>query len=278
MKFNYLIFSLFFVSMQLAIAQNPWEIGVKTGAANYLGDIGGGISESKPWILDMKLQSTRYSGGFFLRKQASKEVSFEVAFNMARLTAADSLTLNPVRFSRNQSFRNDIYEANFKLIYSPIKISINQEKGSSIAVEGYFGAGIFYNNPKTLYEDTWYALQPLMTEGVTYSKWQPCFPIGTIVNYQLSAKHKIGLDIGWRFTLTDYIDDISGNEYLTSSQYASTAAGNVADRRAETIDNPRSVYYQQTPDDIIADKRARGGVGLDSYVLTSIRYSFILGK
>lgn len=278
MKFNYLIISLFFVSTQLAIAQNPWEIGIKAGAANYLGDIGGGLGESKPWILDMKLQSTRYSGGFFLRKQASKEVSFEVAFNMARLTAADSLTLNPVRFSRNQSFRNDIYEANFKLIYSPIKISINQEKGSSIAVEGYFGAGIFYNNPKTLYEGTWYALQPLMTEGVTYSKWQPCFPIGTIVNYQLSAKHKIGLDIGWRFTLTDYIDDISGTEYLTSSQYVSTVAGNVADRRAETIDNPRSVYYQQTPDDIIADKRARGGVGLDSYVLTSIRYSFILGK
>lgn len=278
MKFNCLIISIFFAATQFTVAQNPWEIGVKAGAANYLGDIGGGLNESQPWILDMELKSTRYGGGLFLRKQVSKDLSFEAAFNAARLTAADSLTLNPVRFSRNQSFRNDIYEANFKLIYTPIRISINQEKGSSIAIEGYMGAGFFYNNPKAFYDGTWYDLQPLMTEGVTYSRWQPCFPVGTIVNYQLKAHHKIGLDIGWRFTLTDYIDDIGSGTYLSSSNYSSNTSEILADRRAEIMNNPRSVYNAQTIDDIKADQRSRGGEGFDSYLITTIRYSFVFGK
>src|SRR5690606_4458195 len=55
----------------------------------------------------------------------------------------------------------------------------------------------------------WYALQPLQTEGVSYSKINFSIPAGIGFYYTIDRKYRLGLELGWRTTFTDYIDDIS---------------------------------------------------------------------
>jgi len=62
----------------------------------------------------------------------------------------------------------------------------------------------------------WYSLQTLGTEGQgfvstrkKYSRIQMSIPFGVGLNYMLTKSWGIGFDFGFRYTLTDYIDDVS---------------------------------------------------------------------
>ncbi|MBQ3832851.1 MAG: hypothetical protein II815_06725, partial [Bacteroidales bacterium] len=81
----------------------------------------------------------------------------------------------------------------------------------------FAGIGGFYFNPKAQYLDgKWYSLQPLGTEGQgivstrpKYSRIQMSIPFGVGLNCMLTKSWGIGFDFGFRYTLTDYIDDVS---------------------------------------------------------------------
>ncbi|MBO4874357.1 MAG: hypothetical protein J5542_03505 [Bacteroidales bacterium] len=62
----------------------------------------------------------------------------------------------------------------------------------------------------------WYSLQPFGTEGQgivstrqKYSRIQMSIPFGVGLNCMLTKSWGIGFDFGFRYTLTDYIDDVS---------------------------------------------------------------------
>jgi hypothetical protein len=73
------------------------------------------------------------------------------------------------------------------------------------------GIGAFYTNPKTFYQGQWVALQPYATEGYHYKKYVMNIPMGAGFYFTLNKKNRIGFEINYRKTFTDYIDDISGN-------------------------------------------------------------------
>lgn len=258
-------------------AQYSTEFGFMAGGANYLGDIGGGLQEARPWLLDMKLKSTRYNFGGFVRKRLTSNFALEVGFLQARLTGADSITLNPARFSRNLSFRNDIWEFNTKFEYFFLSVNdIGRRAAFRVDFKSYLfaGAGFFYNNPKAEYQGTWYALQQYQTEGVAYSKFQPCFPVGVGMFFTVRRQHRIGFEMGWRFTLTDYIDDVSGT-YVDPATLNSEIAVKLANRTEEVRNNPR--FVSQDPNYQHGGPGAvRGSSSLDSYLTTMFSYSYVL--
>lgn len=80
------------------------------------------------------------------------------------------------------------------------------------------GIGIFRFNPQAKWEDKWYELQPLSTEGQglnnftnrqPYKKVQFCLPIGTGFHIGLSKRMALIFEFSLRKTFTDYLDDVS---------------------------------------------------------------------
>jgi len=209
-------------------SQYYWDYGLKLGMSNYVGDIGGLAGTARPWLLDMKLQETRWNPGAYVRFKIRDPFSIEADFDYLRIQGADSLSTNPARRERNLNFRNDILDLSFKGLYTFYE---NPDLGNtyryqnSFSAYAFLGISIFYTNPEG-YGDPpggsgpgWYSLRPLKTEGVSYSPIQPGIPVGAGFNFTLSKTYRIGFEVAWTETFTDYLDDVSGS-YPTAAQQA----------------------------------------------------------
>jgi len=89
-----------------------------------------------------------------------------------------------------------------------------------ISAYGFLGIGVFHFNPKAKLDGQWYQLQPLGTEGQgqvasrsKYKRTQLCVPLGLGAKYAIDRQISVGLELGLRYTFTDYIDDVSKSYY-----------------------------------------------------------------
>src|ERR1700739_1988602 len=209
MRFNILVLSIF-ISIS-SIAQYRWDYGGQLGASNYLGDIGGKSQTRRDFVADMKLGQTRWDPAFFVRYKFNPKLLLRGQFSYLRIQGADSLSTNPARRARNLSFRNDIFELS---VTPQLNIVDNQDLGSSYRFKLAFnlylfaGVGVMHHKPKANYQDQWVALQPLHTEGTSYSLWQFVVPVGTGFYFTIKKKHRIGFEFDWRICFTDYLDDV----------------------------------------------------------------------
>jgi Domain of unknown function (DUF6089) len=215
------------------------EYGGTIGMSNYLGEIGGKAEEAKPFIYDMKMAKTRWNPGLFVKYQFHPMFAVRGAFNYLRIAGEDALSTNPGRQYRNLSFRNDIFELNGTvhwLFFNPTRPT-GIYRRSSIYVTAYLFAGIggFMHNPKALYQDEWIDLRSLKTENTAYGKYSFCVPTGfgfyVTINQRRRA-HRIGLEVNWRYTGTDYLDDISKDSWENPSTQSNLSAA-LANRNPE---------------------------------------------
>jgi hypothetical protein len=199
------------------------DYGVMTGVSNYLGEIGGREKAARPFLADLKLAKTRWNETAFIRYKFHPQFSVKGAFNYLRIEGDDKLTTNPGRRYRNLNFRSDIFDLETTInwiIYNSIKPSgIYRRTNVYFTAYLFTGAGIFYHNPKAFYQDEWIALQPLKTEGQTkgYSHIGFCVPVGGGFYFTIlkgRRAHRLGLELNWRYTSTDYLDDISSKSWL----------------------------------------------------------------
>lgn len=211
-----LLFSIFTLSMQ---SQWLWDFGANVSAANYLGDIGGKGGTRRDFVADLKLAKTRWNFGGFARYKWRPKLSLKLAVDYIRLEGDDKLSSNPGRRFRNFNFRNDIYDVGLTGEYFFYE---NNDLGNTYRYRNGFrayifaGVGGFYSNPKTFYKGTWVDLQPLATEGVQYKKFVMNIPMGVGFYFTFNKKSRIGFELNYRKTFTDYLDDISGNYPATA--------------------------------------------------------------
>ena len=188
------------------------DYGANIGASGYLGEIGGKAGRARPFIFDAKIGQTRWSLGGFARYKIMDDVFIRADLNYIRIQGADSLSSNPERFARNLSFRNDVFELLAKGEYTFYKVTDVGRTGRyalSFATYVGAGAGIFYNNPRANLNGTWHNLRELQTEGNKYSAFQFAIPLSLGIHYTIKREHRIGFEISYRLTFTDYIDDAS---------------------------------------------------------------------
>ncbi|MEI6021921.1 MAG: DUF6089 family protein [Bacteroidota bacterium] len=207
-----------------AKAQYAWDVGGTLGATNYLGDIGGGAGTGRKFISDMKLAKTRWNVGGFVRYKMNPKGALRFAVDYIRLEGDDKLSLNPSRRFRNFNFRNDIYDFGLTYHYTLFEnndIGRTYRFKNSFKLYAFAGLGGFYSNPKTLYKGIWVPLQPLATEGVKYKHYVLDIPMGVGAYFTIHKRHRLGVELNYRKTFTDYLDDISGdypqdpgNEYM----------------------------------------------------------------
>lgn len=115
----------------------------------------------------------------------------------------------------------------------------------------------------------WYSLQTLGTEGQgiiptrqKYSRIQMSIPFGVGMNYPINRKWGIGFDFGFRYTLTDYIDDVSST-YVSPDIFD--------DEIARYFSNPGSKYNVGA-----GDQRGDSNWN-DAYMFLTIKATYKLG-
>lgn len=216
---------------------NKKEVYFGLSGTQFLGDLGGGpgIGRSNS-PLDMDWPATRsgFNAGF--RYRFAPRFSTKTNLNWFWINGNDANTENEVRRERNLSFRSMVVEISqqleFILWYSD---NVRSKKGSNRNYRNntsqlylFAGVGAFFYNPKAKTDaGDWVALRPLGTEGQNMSdgpdpyKWFS-FSIPTGIGFKTSVGRywRIGFELSYHKTFTDYMDDVSGNHYYDRAALA----------------------------------------------------------
>jgi len=248
-KTQILAFILLFAAVLPAQRGYRFEYGVMTGVSNYLGEIGGKDKPARKFISDVKLRKTRWNETGYIRVKITNKMSWRTSLNYLRIEGDDKLTTYAPRRYRNLSFRNDIFSLestiNYYLYSSSKPTGIYRKANTFVTVYAVAGMGAFYHNPKTFYQGQWVALQPLKTENVAYSRVAMCVPLGLgafVTLYERRRAHRIGIEVTWRYTNTDYLDDVS-TIYVNPATLSSKDAAKLSNRNPELTVQPEG--YEQ---------------------------------
>lgn len=239
-KLHTIYFILFStIIVQNVVAQNfarttDWkkyrkEVIIQAGIAEFLGDLGGldriGTHNSP---VDLEIVLTRPAISLAYRYKFAKNFNVHTSFNYLLVAGDDKLTAEPFRQNRNLNFKSNIFElatrAEFSFFSNKVghrygikKTLSRRKKSRSWEWIGFVGIGAFYFNPKGLNSAGQYVkLRPLHTEGQglpggakQYSNIAISIPMGVAFRIILSKQWCVGLELNYRKTFTDYIDDVS---------------------------------------------------------------------
>lgn len=245
---------------------NSWSYTIYAGASNLLSDLGGSDLNGSTGIRDINMKAFRPALGLGLQHHRNN-VNYTADIILTRLVGNDAYTDAPGRQIRNLSVRTDVVEASLKAEILPFK--------HNKVLNGFYlngGIGAFYFQPKANYNDDWYKLRPLGTEGQNYLTGQRPYnvvsmviPFGYGYKFQLNRWSTLKLDFSLRKTFTDYIDDVSGVYANTASisESGGAIAGILADRSVNGMTE--------------GGQRGNGSSN-DNYFLIGLKFERTLGK
>jgi hypothetical protein len=206
------------------------ELGLTGGAMYYIGD----LNPTKHYPRDTKL-----GGGLLFRHNMNDRFAFRLQALYGTLQAYDSDSNDSLAVLRNLHFRTRLFEAAGLLEINFFKYRSREKDSRKWTPFLFAGLAYFRANPKAQLDDTWYALQPLGTEGQgtsvrntdAYKVDQIAIPFGMGFKFNF-GRLDMQLEWGLRRTYTDYIDDVSGtyvdNDLLATENGPLSAA--LADR------------------------------------------------
>jgi hypothetical protein len=291
-------------------------LGLSINAFNYYGDL-----SPKPGTTSTDIGYTRPAFGLSFMHRFGPRYSFLVQYMHGTLQGSDVASADysdpengKYRYWRNLSFRNKINElsamAYFDLFENDAKYMSRPKWTPYI----FLGLATFLHNPQAQAPATdlsgnplpdageWVDLRPLGTEGQystldptdvnygikPYSKFQVAIPMGFGARFRLNDVLDLWAEIGFRYTFTDYLDDVSRN-YVDLGVLNSPLSKAMSYRSNELPPNqlpPLQTYTgrdnvvyetipgygQENPDTFRGKKDQR-----DVYMVTSFRLTYILG-
>jgi hypothetical protein len=210
------------------------EVGVNFGPTFFLGDLGGNRGYGTKFIKDVNLELTKMMKGVFVGIYPSEFWGFRLAAQYTYVAGRDNLINTSGenelwRKQRNLDFRSDLWEAYGAIEIFPTMILFKNrwdvDYEPRIKPYGFIGLGVFHFDPEGSIAtpnggQTWHKLHPLRTEGQgmaeyperrPYSLTQLNVPMGCGLRIGLSERVQTSLELLYRKTFTDYIDDVSTN-------------------------------------------------------------------
>ncbi|KAF0241360.1 MAG: DUF6089 family protein [Sediminibacterium sp.] len=184
------------------------EIGVGVGLGHYFGDL-------NP---DARINSPKIAFGAFYRKQLSNYVGIRISGEYSFLGYSDIYSQNSVQRRRNLSFNTSIWELGLSGDFNFFRF---QPGFQGYNYTPYIGLGIavFSYDPYAYLNGQKYLLRALGTEGQGSSQYPNLNPYGSTAisipftlgfKYALNERVNFFTEIVYRFTNTDYLDDVSG--------------------------------------------------------------------
>lgn len=299
--------------------QNVYSgVGFSLNAINYFGDLA-----PTPSAFSTDISFTKPGFGISLFHRFGPRYTLQVQYMYGALKGSDKDSApktsdDPFRGWRNASFRNRIHElsvvAYFDL-FDNQSTYISRVKWTPYV---FVGAALFYHNPQAQaptafldgsanpYAGQWVDLRPLGTEGQysnlsssdanygikPYSNLQFAIPFGIGARFRLNEVFDLWADVGFRYTFTDYLDDVSQN-YVDVNKIQSESNDPTMNKLAQSMsyrtNEVRGIPSAGTGVDF-GFVRTWAGYGSefptnnrgnknnnDIYMVTSVRLTYILG-
>jgi len=178
-----------------------------TGSSTYYGEL------SNPGTL-LKLQPNLNVG---LQIYVTPRISVRTELNWFQLKGSDAEANDAGRKSRGLSFLSNCFEISGTGAINLFANGNRYYRRPTLNIYGFAGIGLLYFNPTAKLNGTSYSLEPLKTEGVTYSRVVPVIPFGLGVRLKVGPNTNIVFEGGYRKTFTDYLDDVSAKYTAPSS-------------------------------------------------------------
>ncbi|MDB5272159.1 MAG: hypothetical protein JWO58_526 [Chitinophagaceae bacterium] len=190
------------------------------GFSTYYGDLCAGIECMKP-------RFNAGIGALYRLPYWNERINIKTELNYFRLYAKDYYAV------RNLTFRSNNVELYTSAMISLFPYEKHFRRRRMLDPYIFIGIGLVYYAPQGELDGKWYNLRPLHTEGKSYSPIAPMVPYGVGTRINVGVNWNFLVEAGYRWTFTDYMDDVSGPNYQTTydsqlaSQlgYRSTTAG-----------------------------------------------------
>ncbi|MEM7370510.1 MAG: DUF6089 family protein [Bacteroidota bacterium] len=206
-------FSLFLSAFLFSplTAQRTFSLSVGGASSYYYGDVTDKLNNA---LIRPGLTA---SGSWYL----SPSVSIRLGISYGMIGAADSLAGNEARRSRNLSFQSFLGELSSVAVWHVLpdkRFGISWVRKPHISPYIFGGIGLFAFDPRTEIHGELVRLQPLGTEGQfiqnygpsrPYRLLQASVPIGGGISVRPGKRWGIRMEAGYRFSFTDYLDDVS---------------------------------------------------------------------
>jgi hypothetical protein len=261
---------LFTFLAPLSAFSQDWHIGGFAGITNYSGD----LAQSR---VDMRY--TRPALGLMVKRDINRYLTLRAGLNWGHIAGADSTNESKVLVSRNLSFRSVIWDGHFIAEFNFLDI---YDKGFTPYVFGGVALFQFYPTTKDSLGNT-VTLRRLSTEGQNtpeyperrqYALHQISLPFGAGVKVMLNDTWTVGLEIGFRKTFTDYLDDVS--KTYVDQRYLLNLAGQKSVDFAYRGDEVHTKGI--TPGTYPADGTKRGSdAHNDWYIFSGLTLTYRLG-
>ena len=184
------------------------EFGIGLGSGHYFGDLNTRASLNRP----------KMAASVFFRKNLGNYIAVRLGASYAQLGYSDKYNdFNKQMFTRNLSFNSNVWELSLQGDFNFFRF-MPGEPDYSFTPYITFGAGIFTYDPYAYLRDEKILLRPLNTEGQgstlypdrkPYSSMAFSIPFGGGIKYAFNDRINIGFEVLYRFTNTDYLDDVS---------------------------------------------------------------------
>jgi len=276
-------------------------VGFSLNALNYFGDLSPTASKLST---DFSFTKPGFGVSLFHRFGPRYTLMAQYMYGTIKGSDSESAALGSAetepRNIRNLSFSNSIHELSvlaYVDLFDNQATYISRVKWTPYI---YTGGTLFLHNPQAIAPKTdlkgqplaeagqYVDLQPLKTEGKSYGLVQFAIPFGAGARFRINEVMDIWADFGFRYTFTDYLDDVS-NTYTDLTKL--TPLGQAMSYRTNELGasglTPPKPSNGILPSGIAGvdvqygygregDKRG-GAAENDIYMVTSIRLTYILG-
>lgn len=224
-KVSLYLLILFFIIPYLSDAQRwkryRYEMVAGIGTVNIFGDLGGGRGDGRHNTLDFDIQGTRPSLAVGFRYKLKELVSVKGNLFFAFGNASDKYTDNIPRANRSATSNVFMFEPSLQLEYSLVKerygrrytmSNIRRFNFTHINTYVFIGVGgllYFPNKQIALDSDI----------GKDHGVFAAAFPMGIGFKYAIDRVYTFGIEIGNRFTSSDYLEGHSDKYSKANDSY-----------------------------------------------------------
>jgi hypothetical protein len=289
-------------------------LGISLNALNYYGDLA-----PKPSKISTDISFTRPAIGLVFAHRFGPRYTLTGSFAYGTLRGSDAQSADKgdaengvFRYQRNLSFRNRIKELS---VVASMDLFQNQATYISRAKwtpYAFAGLAVFHHNPQAQAPSVgvngeplaeagkWVDLQPLGTEGQNaeladtdvnfgikaYKKIQIAIPFGLGARFRINEVMDFSAELGFRYTFTDYLDDVSQN-YVDLGVFGNNSLAKAMSYRSSDVATPGYTYTgrdnasynvvqgygSEHPENLRGSKNDK-----DIYMVTTLKLTYILGK
>ena len=200
-KILFFILIATFLTLNLS-AQRGWEAGGGIGVSHYFGDLNTSFDVMHPGL----------SATAIARFNFNDRICLKMSANYGTVSADDKNSNNKYELQRNLRFKSMIIDGAAQMEFNFLPYNYF-DRNQHFSPYLFLGINVFNFNPKAKYNDKWYNLRPLGTEGQfrgeEYYTTQMGLVYGGGLKIAFDEEWSMNIEISARKLFTDYLDDVS---------------------------------------------------------------------